>query len=214
MPFSPVPRLIGVAPISRRSVALGGLSLFAGTVSSSLAFAADAAGDATFVKGEAYGEQSGVRRKLAVGAKVFVGDLLSTGPEARLFLNLGKNTTLKLGGGAQVRIDRYLIDAGGEFNLISGPIQFERTVKSPNPDLKFRSVYGLIAVRGTRFFAGPSKGVFGVLVGHGRVEVTGGGRSVLVGAQQGTDFARIGARPSPVKTWGGARVQEALASVR
>ena len=43
-----------------------------------------------------------------------------------------------------------------------------------------RSPFALIAVRGTLFFAGPSNGVFGVFVGRGFVEVTGGDRTVVI----------------------------------
>jgi hypothetical protein len=175
---------------------------------------AKAAGTVGFLKGDAAAEGNGQRRVLLMKENVFVDDLVTTGKETRLMLQLGARTTLKLGGDARLRIESYLLDQGGEFELANGALQFERTGKPASSDLKIRSAYGVIAVRGTRFFAGPSKGVFGVLVGSGRVEVTSGGRTVSVGAQQGTDIVRPGAAPSTPKPWGNARIREALASIR
>ena len=80
-------------------------------------------------------------------------------------------------------------------------------------DLTMRTAFGMIGVRGTKFFAGPSRGVFGVFVEHGLVEVTGGGVTRQVGRGQGVDIATPGAAPSEVAQWGDARIREAYASV-
>jgi hypothetical protein len=55
--------------------------------------------------------------------------------------------------------------------------------------------------------------VFGVFVSRGAVAVTGAGKTVRLGAGQGTDIARPGEPPTPPKAWGAARIQAALASV-
>ena len=172
------------------------------------------AGQVEFLKGGATALGNGDLRELAERKPVFIGDVVKTQVKSRMGLRLGARTTLKLGENAQVRIDKYVVDAGGEIDLVEGAIQFERTGPPAKDELKFRSSYGLIAVRGTRFFAGPSRGVFGVLVGSGHVAVTSGGQTVLVGPQQGTDIAAPGAPPSPVKAWGYPRIKEALQSVR
>jgi hypothetical protein len=54
--------------------------------------------------------------------------------------------------------------------------------------LRVRSPYGLMAVRGTTFFAGPSNDVFGVFVARGVVAVTGGGRTVVLRLGLGTNI--------------------------
>ena len=46
--------------------------------------------------------------------------------------------------------------------------------------INIRSPFGLISVRGTRLFAGPSKGVFGVFVVNGAVTVAAAGKTVTV----------------------------------
>lgn len=172
------------------------------------------AGSVGDLLGEALAEAEGKRRALKLDERVFVDETISTGPNARLLLNLGQRTTLRLGGKARLKIESYLVDAGGELVLANGALQFERKGKPATSDLKIRSAYGLITVRGTQFFAGPSNGVFGVFVAQGRVEVAAGGKTVSVGAMQGTNIARPGDKPSDPLVWGEARIRAALASVR
>ena len=102
-------------------------------------------------------------------------------------------------------------DAGGVLNVGAGAILLDKT-PSKGP-AKLKGAFGLITVRGTRVFAGPSKGVIGVFVAHGVVDVSSGGATVTLRDGEGTDVARRGAKPTPPKAWGGARVQAALASV-
>jgi hypothetical protein len=176
--------------------------------------AENAAGHVVYLKGNASAQRAETPRELSERAPVFEADLIKTRDGTRLGLRLGARTTLKLGSNGSVRLNKYLMDAGGEIDLESGAIQFERTGPPAKTELQIKSPYGLIIVRGTRFFAGPSKGAFGVLVGSGRVTVTSGGVTVVVGAQQGTDIARPGAAPSPPKRWAGPRVADALRSIR
>jgi hypothetical protein len=77
-----------------------------------------------------------------------------------------------------------------------------------------RSPFGLIAVRGTRFFAGPSDDVFGVFVARGVVTVVGQYTAVEVREGLGTDIVRPGAEPTPPHPWGAARIERALALVQ
>jgi ferric-dicitrate binding protein FerR (iron transport regulator) len=114
--------------------------------------------------------------------------------------------------GHGVIIDRYLVDAGGEFRLEAGAMLFDRPSGKPSP-VQVRSPFGLIAVRGTRFFAGPSAGVFGVFVERGTVAVSAAGREVVVLPGQGTDIPRPGEHPTPAHAWGEPRIRDALASV-
>jgi hypothetical protein len=194
----------------RRVLALTGGWL---TAACGSAFAQDPAGEVITLRGEATAEAAGHRRPLGVRARVFVDDLVHTGEEARLALRLGSGAILKLGSSAQLRIDRYLAGTQGEFVLEAGAMLFDRPNNVPKMESIFRSVYGLMAVRGTRFFAGPSNGVFGVFVAHGRVSVSAGGRTVVLTRGLGTNIAAPGAAPTNVTRWGAARVRAALASV-
>ena len=81
--------------------------------------------------------------------------------------------------------------------------------------MKIKSPYGLIAVRGTKFFAGPSNGVFAVFVDHGTVVVSAGGSDVVLRAGEGTDLNSRGANPTGVLRWGKARIKlPSTASIR
>ena len=72
-------------------------------------------------------------------------------------------------------------EAGG-FELQAGPLLLEHDENGPSIGSTVQSPYALIAVRGTRFFAGPSNDVFGVFVATGRVSVQAAGQSVLLEA--------------------------------
>jgi ferric-dicitrate binding protein FerR (iron transport regulator) len=150
-------------------------------------------------------------RPLAPQATVFVGDTVATGNASKLGMKLGQETVLRLGELARIKIDRYLVSAGGSIQLNAGPLLLDKPRTAP--PVNIRSPFGLISVRGTRVFAGPSRGVFGVFVQHGSVTVTAGGKTVTLEDGFGTDIARRGAAPTPPARWGEERVRLALASV-
>ena len=175
--------------------------------------AAEPAGSVEDVSGQAFAEAHAVRRLLERLAPIFLGDQVGTGAASRLGMRLGRDTTIRLGENARLRIDRFLLDAGGEITLRSGPLLFDRPAGSVPAPMHIRSPFALIAVRGTRFFAGPSNGPFGVFVERGSVAVSSAGRRVILHDGEGTDFSAPGTRPTPVKRWGPERIRAALASV-
>ncbi len=166
------------------------------------------------LRGEAFREVRSERRQLAPAAPLFVHDLVGTGAGSRVTLNLGKDTVVHLGENARLTIDRFLVDAGGEITLQSGPILYDHRDGAGPDRMQIRSAFGQIAVRGTRFFAGPSAGVFGVFVERGSVAVTGPGARVVLEAGQGTNIASPGADPTPPVLWKPPRIQAALDSVQ
>jgi hypothetical protein len=176
--------------------------------------ASDPAGQVEQVRGEAVAEARGSRRALFEDGPVFVGDLVRTGENARLGLRLGSATAIKLGALTRLKIDRFIVDAGGEFNLSNGSLLFDRASGARPLNVRFRNAYGLIAVRGTQFYAGMSLGKFGVFVTRGRVAVTAGGRTVIVGPQQGTQISRPGAPPAQPSPWSNERVEDMVRRFR
>jgi hypothetical protein len=137
-------------------------------------------------------------------ADLFIGDLVETAISSAVTMRLGKVTYVKLGALAKFRIDNFVIDAGGTFDLEQGPMLIEHNSGGKCENLQVRSPFGLIAVRGTRFFAGPSNDVFGVFVVQGLVAVTGGGRTVTLGPELGTNIANPGDMPTEPTRWGPA----------
>jgi ferric-dicitrate binding protein FerR (iron transport regulator) len=187
--------------------------------------AVERVGSVEDVKGEAFAEVDTVRRTLERAAPVFLGDEVATGVASRLGMRLGRDTTIKLGEQARLKIEQFLVDAGGEMTLLSGALLFDRPPRSAPAGVLIRSPFALIAVRGTQFFAGPSNGPFGVFVARGSVAVTSAGRQVILREGEGTDLQppppetegyrdiSLGAPPRPVKRWAPQRIRAALASV-
>jgi hypothetical protein len=199
--------------VRRSLVRLLGLGLFALSARPRKSFARELAGSAEEVKGEAFAEAQNERRKLENAAPLFIADDVSTGSASRLALRLGKDTMVHLGELSHLTIDRFIENAGGELTLVSGPLLFDRQPGSKPRPLTIRSSYGLIAVRGTRFFAGPSNAVFGVFVERGSVVVSAAGQEVRLGAGEGTNIAHPGDAPTPPAPWKQPRIDAAMASV-
>lgn len=169
---------------------------------------------------------------LQVGASLFESDLLATGRESFAKLKLGADTDILLGPETQLLIDRYLAGQGGELELISGQMLFDRPEGLPKIDLSVKTTFGMIGVRGTKFFAGPLKGIFSVYVEHGRIDVSNAGVSRRVTAGEGLDipppkggFRSLGdpakdaaamarlAIPSLPSRWSQSRIRDAFAAV-
>ena len=176
-----------VLSIDRRGLLVGaGATLVGGTLDAQ----EPAAGKIETIRGNAFAEGlSKARRALQPSAEVFVGDLVETETDSNLTMHLGEATLVKLGALAKLRIDKFVVNVGGTLNLEQGPLLIDRNDNAKNENLKVRSPFALIAVRGTMFFAGPSNGVFGVFVGRGLVDVTGGDRTVVVRPGLGTNIA-------------------------
>jgi ferric-dicitrate binding protein FerR (iron transport regulator) len=168
-------------------------------------------GSVADIAGEAFAENGSSRRTLDQAAPVFLSEEVMTGVASRLEIRLGRNTTVRLGDQARLKIDRYLVDAGGEMTLSSGPLLFDGPAH--HAGVKVLSPFALIAVRDTRFFAGPSNDRFGVFVERGSVMVSAAGQQVTLRGGEGTDIVSPGTPPTPVKRWGSERIRAALASV-
>jgi hypothetical protein len=144
-------------------------------------------------------------------AEVFVNDLVEI--NSGLTMHLGKATFVKLGSLAKFRIDKFVVDAGGVFELEQGPLLIDRDDSAKSETLQVRSPFALIGARGTMFFAGPSNNVFGVFVSRGLVSVTAGDRTVILRPGLGTNIANPGDAPSEPRRWGPGRIMAALRSV-
>jgi hypothetical protein len=160
--------------------------------------------------GDCFARLGVTQRALVPDADIFVGDSVGTGTASALALLLGEATIVRLGSEAQLRIDRFLMKAGGVLTLDKGAVLYDHDAKDGPDNMAVRSPFGLIAVRGTRFFAGPSNGVFGVFVERGEVLVVGVSTAVTVTAGMGTNIATPGAEPTPPTAWGQPRIAAAM----
>src|SRR5260370_32473412 len=93
--------------------------------------AVERVGSVEDVKGEAFAELDAVRRTLDRAAPVFLADEVVTGAASRLGMRLGGNTTIRLGEQARLKIDRFLVDAGGGVKLRPSAVVFVRPARRP-----------------------------------------------------------------------------------
>lgn len=152
-------------------------------------------------------------RDLVAQAAVFLGDEIGTGAESRLAMLLAGTTRILMGPQTTLTIDRYTAEAGGELVLGAGAMLFDREEGAPKTPVQLSTAFGLIAVRGTRFFAGPSRDKFGVFVERGEVRLSGGGVEVAILPGFGSDIAAPGQSPSQPAAWKQARIEAAMALV-
>ena len=178
-----------------------------------VALAKEPAGRVDDVSGQAMAELRRASRRLALGESVFVGDTVTTAEASRVALMVGAATNIRLGPEARLRIDRFIMNAGGSLVLQSGPMTFNRPPGAAPQPMTIRGAFGMIAVRGTHFFAGPSRGRTGVVVIRGSVSVRSGGETVILNDGEGTDIVTFGAKPSKPAPWSADRINEALASM-
>lgn len=198
--------------LDRRTV-LTGLAALGATAP----FAANAAeqdvGTVAVASGVVTGRLKSARRPLVTGSPLYAGERLVTGASSRLEAALGPATKLFMGANTRVQIDRYMVARGGEIRLLEGALALDREEPGQAQDTIITSPYALLAVRGTKLFAGPSNGVFGVFVFTGRVDVSNAAGRVTLTGGQGTNIATPGAAPTPAGEWKQPRIDAAWRSV-
>ena len=198
-------------PVSRRLFVAGGMLAMAGFT---LPARADTViGTALEIRGSASRKQAEREEALAAGADLRDRDVVATGKDSFASLKLGEDTSLLLGSETEMTLDSFIAGQGGTIELGMGQVVFDRPEGLPKIDLTMRTAFGMIGVRGTKFFAGPSRSAFAVFVEHGLVEVTGGGVKRSVGQGQGVEIEAPGSVPSEPVAWGEERIREAYASV-
>jgi len=196
--------------LNRRNALLA-LALLPATRASA---AAETIGSVTELKGKASAELAGKMRSLKLKAPLHLTETLITGGgEARLTALLAERTTLKLGARTKVRIDRFIVDSGGELTFNSGALLLDAPAQSFEKGLTIDSRFALIAVRGTKFFAGRLGEAFSVFVEEGAVDVTAAGQTLSLASGEGTDIANPGDPPGEVRRWGAPKIARAMGLV-
>ncbi len=150
---------------------------------------------------------------IRAGADIMDRDLIVTGDGSFAEMTLGEATKLMLGSRTELLVDSFIAVQGGTIELGTGGMIFDRPEEAPKIDLTVRTAFGMIGVRGTKFFAGPNRGVFAVFVERGSIRFEGSGVAREVGAGQGIDVPPATGVPGEVGQWGEARIREAYASI-
>lgn len=166
-------------------------------------------GDVREATGEGTLRRGAEALPLTPGTPLREGDTAETGTDGLALLWLDEDTRLHMGPDSRIELAAFLSEVGGTIR-IGGAMVFDRPDDRAPLDLTFTTAFGEIGVRGTRFFAGPSRGEFAVFVQRGTVEVRGAGVTRVLAAGEGCTMHE-GAAPGEVAAWGEARITEAFA---
>lgn len=179
------------------------LSLVACLLLAAPTTASAATGTAKGVDPDASAKTGGDTRTLVVGADIFIGDVVKTGPSGQVQIKFSDNTELVVGPRSSLTIEDYLLREDGSagklvVDTLAGTFRFV-TGNAPKDRYLIKTPTGTIGVRGTAFdWANTDTGT-AVMLYHGAVVVcTTGGKCVTlddvcdVAEYNTTDAAVIG----------------------
>lgn len=179
---------------------------------------AEPVGTVTAVQGEAFAraEQSRDRRALAPGDTVARGDVLTTGPDGRLHLDLADGGALQLGARAAFVVDDLALGepmsqvSRTTLRLLAGPFR----LVGDHAGGRVRTPVATLGIRGTDVWGGFIDGGFGVLLVEGVVDViTAGGIATLDEPGEGVTVVDATRGPEGLRVWPADKVARAVATV-
>ncbi len=180
----------------------------------------DVSGVVVRLQGNAVAMQDAFPRILSVGDKVLRGDVISTGPGARLEMRMLDDAIMTLGEKTIFVVTDYIASGEeplasfrlmqGAFKAVSGQIAGDK-----KGEFLVATEFATIGIRGTTFWGGSLDGAFEValLDGKGVYVETKAGRVDLTTVGQGTKILSADAKPSKPKIWGQGKVDRAVATV-
>lgn len=145
---------------------------------------AEATGTARGVDPDASAKRGSDTQVLVVGADIFIGDVVKTGPSGQVQIKFSDNTELVVGPRSSLTIEDYLLREDGSagrlaVNTLAGTFRFV-TGNAPKDRYLIKTPTGTIGVRGTAFdFANTPDGTAAMLY-HGAIEVCTTGRSCVL----------------------------------
>jgi hypothetical protein len=158
---------------------------------------------------------------LALNEEVHQGDILHTGPGAKLRVTLLDASVLSLGADTELKLDHLALgappsDPGSLFTLAGG---FLRTVVGrlrPRSLFEIHSPSMVAAVRGTDWIESYSAGTTEIFVAEGRVLATSTADQTdwaLLNAGEGVSF-KIGSPHTTVVRWGQEKITRYVEATR
>ncbi len=189
---------------------------------------ATAAGYVTRVRGEVQALVDAKAQTLALGSALFLGQRLSTGPDARLEARMKDGSVLTLGERTEFVIEQVAGStakaADSRFSLLKGAfraITGKLANGQPAASWQVRTPVAIIGVRGTELWGGfdllgAGKDTLDVVMLEGKgvyVENPQGTTELLRGGD-GTTVKGAAAAPIGLVPWGEKKLQAAQASVR
>lgn len=157
---------------------------------------------------------------LQLGAPVFQGDSILTGPDSKIHIAFGDGSELAVGPDSEVRLDEYAVAGdgsrhGGFLTLLRGIVRAVVAGAAGAGPFDIGTRLAVASTRSTEWLIEAARDRTSVFVTEGSIAVQGaaGGEGVLLAAGYGTDVLP-GAPPNPAKRWGAARIDRAMARTR
>lgn len=190
-------------------------TLFLGMPLVAMANAVDAAGTVKRVRGAVLAVRDALPRPLAPGDKVFVGDVLSTGADARLEILMSDDGVFTLGEKTAFVIIDYTFSGGQPvLRLLSGALAATTgAITARAGGMRIKSEVATIGIRGTTFWGGTLNGItqFALIDGKS-VEVTNKAGTVILDTPGfGTKVRDANTLPTPAHLWGKGMLDRAAA---
>ncbi len=182
--------------------------------------AQDTASTVTRLKGAAFAMQDAIPRPLKVGSQIQRGDVISTGPGARLEMKMLDDAVMTLGektifvvidyiaGGAEPNAAMRLLE--GAFSATTGKMMQVASAK-----FTLETPSATIGIHGTTFWGGKLDGKFEVALLDGKAIIieNKAGRVVLDKINEGTAITDANTPPTKPKVWGGKKIDRAIVTV-
>lgn len=153
---------------------------------------------------------AGVRRRMVDGASVYPGEVVQTGPGAKVVLAFRDESRLTLGANTQFRVDSFVFDnknpTEGKFlvTLLRGSLRALTGLigKSNTRNVGFTTPTATIGIRGTGLDMDCSEADCSFFTWLGTIEVTPNGQTALqtLQAGQGLFVGKSGIRPLTAPT--------------
>lgn len=175
------------------------------------------------VEGEATITRAGKTHKAEIDGEIYLDDLITTGPQSRVFVLLIDDTEWTLSEKTKFKVDDFVFDPDdnadnqarysvleGAFRYVSGLV-----AKKKNPDVEINTPVGSIGIRGTDFTGGPDDGGgYGVYVDEGSVNVANAGGATLLRQGEGASVRDRRTAPGRAQKWQRERVKRLQDRVR
>lgn len=174
------------------------------------------------IEGVATVKPSGEDKKvLMIDSPVYVGDMIETQSNSRVFILFIDNTQMVLSEKTKFSADEYIFDTEnpsasmGAFSVLTGAFSYVSGLiaKKSSPDVTINTAVGSIGIRGTEFFAGEVDGGYNVFVDEGKIQLVNDGGEVMVKEGEGTSVHNSGTAPLPARAWSPEKRQAARAKV-
>ncbi len=204
-------------------VTLFGLFLLMLSGTSSSKAGAQVIGTVTGLLGSATVQRVGsvAPEPLSLNNEVHQGDILRTGPGARLRITLRDASILSLGANTELKLDHLALSAppaepGSLFTLAGGFLRATVGRLRPGSLFEIHSPSMVAAVRGTDWIESYSAGTTELFVAEGRVLATSAANQIdwaLLDAGEGVSFS-TGTWHTPVVRWGQEKINRYVEATR